>query len=124
VLQVESQVRVLTSDSVLRRVVNAEGLDRDPEFSGQSADDGADRSTAAVNTLKRSVQVKRAERTYVVDVSVTSREPAKAARIANAIAQAYLEEQTDVRSDAARQVSQSLSARLSELKDQMCIRDR
>jgi uncharacterized protein involved in exopolysaccharide biosynthesis/Mrp family chromosome partitioning ATPase len=119
VLQVESQVRVLTSDSVLRRVVNAEGLDRDPEFSGQSADDGADRSTAAVNTLKRSVQVKRAERTYVVDVSVTSREPAKAARIANAIAQAYLEEQTDVRSDAARQVSQSLSARLSELKDRL-----
>jgi len=51
-----------------------------------------------------------------VDVSVNSRDPAKAARIANAIAQAYLAEQTDVRSDAARQVSQSLSARLNELK--------
>ena len=38
-------------------------------------------------------------------------------RIANAIAQAYLAEQTQVRSDAARQVSQSLSARLKELKD-------
>ena len=32
VLQVESQVRVLTSDNVLRRVVAAESLDRDPEF--------------------------------------------------------------------------------------------
>ena len=32
VLQVESQVRVLTSDSVLRRVVKAEMLDHDPEF--------------------------------------------------------------------------------------------
>jgi uncharacterized protein involved in exopolysaccharide biosynthesis/Mrp family chromosome partitioning ATPase len=119
VLQVESQVRVLTSDSVLRRVVSAEGLDRDPEFSSQSAGDGTDKSVAALNALKRSVRVKRAERTYVVDVSVTSHEPAKAARIANAIAQAYLEEQTDVRSDAARQVSQSLSARLSELKDRL-----
>ena len=31
-LQVESQVNVLTSDAVLRRVVASEGLDRDPEF--------------------------------------------------------------------------------------------
>jgi polysaccharide biosynthesis transport protein len=116
VLQVESQVRVLTSDSVLRRVVKAEGLDRDPQFVGS---DGGDAPTAALNTLKRSLQVKRAERTYVVDISVTAREPGKAARIANAIAQAYLQEQTTVRSDAARQISQSLSSRLNELKDRV-----
>jgi len=119
VLQVESQVRVLTSDSVLRRVVKMESLDRDPEFAGQWAGDGADSSIAALNALRRSVQVKRAERTYVVDVSVSSRQPAKAARLANAIAQAYLAEQTEVRSDAARQVSQSLSARLNELKERV-----
>jgi uncharacterized protein involved in exopolysaccharide biosynthesis/Mrp family chromosome partitioning ATPase len=131
-LQVESQVRVLTSDSVLRRVIDAESIDHDPEFVDQpSALRGltaafgfggagdADTTLTALNALKRSVQVKRAERTYVVDVSVNSRDPAKAARIANAIAQAYLAEQTDVRSDAARQVSQSLSARLNELKDRV-----
>ncbi len=123
VLQVESQVRVLTSDTVLRRVVNAESLNRDPEFIARSSWFGGagygDDSLAALNALKRAVQVKRAERTYVVDVSVTARDPAKAARIANAIAQAYLAEQTDVRSDAARQVSQSLSARLNELKERV-----
>ena len=123
VLQVESQVRVLTSDSVLRRVVKAELLDHDPEFARrQSWFGGAtygDDSLAALNALKRAVQVKRAERTYVVDLSVTMRDPAKAARIANAIAQAYLAEQTDVRSDAARQISQSLSARLNELKERV-----
>ncbi|MGB7102188.1 MAG: exopolysaccharide transport family protein [Xanthobacteraceae bacterium] len=123
VLQVESQVRVLTSDNVLRRVIKAESLNRDPEFVGRSSWFGGarygDGSLAALNALKRAVRVKRAERTYVVDVSVTSRDPAKAARIANAIAQAYLAEQTDVRSDAARQISQSLSARLTELKDRV-----
>lgn len=119
VLQVESQVRVLTSDSVLRRIVKAEMLDRDPEFVSRWAGTGVDNVTAALNTLRRSVYVKRAERTYVVDVGVTAHEPAKAARIANAIAQAYLTEQTDVRSDAARQVSQSLSARLNELKERV-----
>jgi polysaccharide biosynthesis transport protein len=119
VLQVESQVRVLTSDSVLRRVVKTEGLDKDPEFTRQGIADGADSTTAALLALKRSIAVKRAERTYVVDVTVTTREAAKSASIANAIADAYLQEQTDVRSDAARQVSQSLTARLNELKDRV-----
>ena len=132
VLLVESQVRVLGSDSVLRRVVSAESLDHDPEFVGQpSALRGlmafvglggarrADPTLIALNALKRKLQVKRAERTYVVDVSVSSQDPAKAARLANAVAQAYLVEQTDVRSDAARQISQSLSARLNELKDRV-----
>jgi uncharacterized protein involved in exopolysaccharide biosynthesis/Mrp family chromosome partitioning ATPase len=133
VLQVESQVRVLTSDSVLRRVVKAEALEHDPNFGGPpsplrllmmafglgeagSTGPAADPSLAALNALKRAIKVKRADRTYVVDVSVTAGDPDKAARLANAVAQAYLEEQTDVRSDAARQISQSLSARLNELK--------
>jgi succinoglycan biosynthesis transport protein ExoP len=130
VLQVESQVRVLTSDSVLRRVMKTEALDRDAEFArrpsllrgligavGLGSAAPADSTLTALTALRRSLVVKRAERTYVVDVSVTSLYPEKAERIANAIAQAYLAEQTDVRSDAARQISQTLSARLNELKD-------
>jgi uncharacterized protein involved in exopolysaccharide biosynthesis/Mrp family chromosome partitioning ATPase len=120
VLQVDSQVRALSSDHVLRRVVAAEALDRDPEFAGHASWFGGgvgDSSLAALNALKRSVQVKRAQHSYVVDVSVINRDPVKAARIANAIAQAYLAEQTDVRADAARQTSQAWSARLNELKE-------
>jgi polysaccharide biosynthesis transport protein len=119
VLQVESQVRVLMSDSVLGRVVKTEMLDRDPEFVGRWFGSGVDSTTAAINTLKHSISVKRAERTYVVDVSVTAHEAAKATRIANAIAQAYLTEQTNVRSNAARQISQSLTGRLNELKERV-----
>ncbi len=127
-LQVESQVEMLTCDAVLRRVVSAEGLDRDPEFArgpslisvlmGKDAIPGGS-ELAALNELKRRVVVKRAERTFVIAINVTSREPMKAVRIANAVAQAYLAEQTDARAAAARQVSQSLSARLKELKDRV-----
>jgi polysaccharide biosynthesis transport protein len=118
VLQVESQARVITSDNVLRRVVAELNLDQDPEFShGALAQQHP--AIAALNELQKHVQVKRAERTYVVDISVTSTDPAMAARIANAIAQAYLTEQTEVRADAARQVSQQLSARLKELEDKV-----
>jgi polysaccharide biosynthesis transport protein len=115
VLQVESQARVIASDNVLRRVVAAEGLDHDPEFMrGAVAQQYG--ALAALNELEKHVQVTRPERTYVVNVSVTSEDPAKAARIANAIAQTYLTEQTEVRSNAARQISQSLTGRLKELQ--------
>jgi succinoglycan biosynthesis transport protein ExoP len=115
VLQVESQARVIASDNVLRRVVVSEGLDHDPEFvRGALAQQYG--AIAALNELERRVQVKRSERTYVVDISVTSEDPEKAARLANAIAQTYLTEQTEVRSNAARQISQSLTARLKELQ--------
>ena len=118
VLQVESQARVIGSDNVLRRVVASEGLDQDPEFAtGPMAQDHG--SIAALDTLKKNLTIRRPERTYVVEISITSKDPAKAARIANAVAQAYLAEQTQVRSNAARQVSQALSSHLRELQDRV-----
>src|ERR1700722_7105813 len=116
VLQVESQARVIGSDNILRRVVESEGLDHDPEFErgAKSQEQGA---LTALNNLRTHVDIRRPERTYVIEVSVTSEDPAKAARIANAIAQTYLTEQTEVRAGAARQVSQSLSGRLKELQE-------
>jgi len=134
VLAVESQLQVLTSDNVLRRVVDTEGLADDFDFASgakglslfgelstafSQASNAAvvDRPTAAVMELRRRIQVRRTERTYVVGVSVTDNSPIRAARLANAVAQAYLVEQTQVRADAARQIALSLSARLKELKD-------
>lgn len=137
VLQVESQVRVLASDNVLRRVIIDERLDQDPEFvSGTSllrtlfyrlvASVGFDQTAGhndptlrALGELQRRVRVRRAERTYVIDVAVTTESREKSARIANAVAQAYLAEQTAAKSEAARRASDSLSARLNELKDRV-----
>lgn len=118
VMAVESQLRVLTSDNLLSSIVSDQGLDHDPEFT-RGAEARQQPGLSALAELKRHLSVKRAERTYVVDVSVTSKIPAKAAHLANAIAQAYLAEQTKVRADAARQVSQSLSSRLKELQDRV-----
>lgn len=136
-LLIDSQVRVLMSDDVLRPVVKSQGLAYDPEFVGKPSLlrafvdamlaplvahkplGATDPALTALNALKKAMRVTRAERTYVVDVAVSSKDPAEAARLANAIAQSYLAEQTQVRADAARQVSQSLTARLNELKERV-----
>jgi polysaccharide biosynthesis transport protein len=135
--QVESQARVISSDSVLRRVVASERLDRDPEFIGKPSLlrtltlsiltplglgqilNNADPTLTALYELQRHIRVKRAERTYVVDIAVTSKSATKAAGIANAVAEAYLEEQKSARSETARRTSDALLARLSELKERV-----
>jgi succinoglycan biosynthesis transport protein ExoP len=130
---VESQVKLLSSDTVLRRVVESERLAQDDEFGGgsggmrgallqmigirrSSGEENADRTTVATRNLSRAVAVKRSERTYVVEVDVTSRDPAKSARIANAIAVAYVADQLDARNDSSRRESGLLRNKLEELQ--------
>lgn len=133
----ESQARVIASDSIKSRVVESEGLDKDPEFGGEAASfglgsllsrflpqngaPGRDAMLYALAALDKNVTVRRGERTFVVDISVSAREAAKAARIANALANAYLEDQASVRADAAQRATTALTSRLEELRNRLRI---
>jgi uncharacterized protein involved in exopolysaccharide biosynthesis len=128
---VESQARVIASDSIKRRVIATEALDRDPEFDGSAPEgtietlirrilpkkDHLDPMVGALLTLDKKLQVRRSERTFVIDIHATSEDAIKAARIANAFAETYVDEQGRVRSDIARKAQGALTARLDELRD-------
>jgi uncharacterized protein involved in exopolysaccharide biosynthesis/Mrp family chromosome partitioning ATPase len=132
--QIESQVRVLVSDSVLRRVIEREGLDKDPEFTklpwtltpflaplaaavGLKLQlEPIDPMALALRSLEKHVGARRENHTYVVTVSATTRSAIKSVKIANAIVQAYLADQAAARGDAARRATDALSSRLDELK--------
>jgi len=136
VIQVESETRVLSSDKVLRRVVDTEKLATDPEFVGGTTSwlggllgtvrallrpqvaGEAERDPAmfALRELRRDVVARRNERTYVVDLSVDTGGPMKSVTLANAIVRAYLEEEAAARTAAARRVSDSLTSKLAELR--------
>lgn len=130
---VESQVPIITSESVLGRAVETLELDKDPSLVSPP-------STGLVNTLKtmirgprpvvepriaalealaRAVKVKRANKTYVVDIEVDWTDAAKAAAIANAIANAYLADQLAAKSEEARRANSLIDARLGELGEQV-----
>nr|WP_042674937.1 GumC family protein [Methylobacterium sp. B34] len=129
----ESQVRVIQSDSVLRRVIAKLHLDQDDEFVLPDGNNptltwikGAlgmlpppasrDPVFTALDTLQNRLTVRRAERTFVIDVSVQSRDPEKAARIANAVGDAYFAEEAAARTETARRASDALAGRLNSLK--------
>lgn len=130
---VDSQMKLLTSETVLRRAVDREGLQEDPEFGAPSgglwasfrrlvglgkpdAEQREDNITATVLALAQAVTVKRPERTYVMEVSVVARDPKKAARLANAVAESYIADQTDARSEVSRREQEFLEGNISLLR--------
>ncbi|WP_342360448.1 GumC family protein [Terrarubrum flagellatum] len=133
---VDSQMKLLSSETVLRRAVEREGLQEDPEFGspsgglwqsvkkalGLAKDDAEQRSeniAATVYALSQATTVKRPERTYVMEVSVVSRDAKKAARLANAVAEAYIADQTDARSEISRREQDYLEGNISQLRQKI-----
>jgi uncharacterized protein involved in exopolysaccharide biosynthesis/Mrp family chromosome partitioning ATPase len=130
---VESQAHLITSSSVLLPVIQQTHLDQDPEFGGASrglfpsllgllglefhaAGETKSGETAALEALSRHVNVKKTDRTFIVDIDVWSQDPAKAAMLANAISNAYLAESMKSQATAARRATTDLSGRLKELQ--------
>ncbi len=113
IIFVESQAHIIGSQSVLSRVVDSEKLNEDPDFTAGSAD------RSALATLEDRVTVRRPERTFVLEISVKASTAAKAARLANAVAQAYFDEQAAAHAAAARRANQALTDRLDELRDRL-----
>jgi uncharacterized protein involved in exopolysaccharide biosynthesis len=70
----------------------------------------------ALAALADRVTVRRPERTFVLDIAVRARTADKAAQLANAVAQAYFDEQSDAHTQMARRANKSLTDRLDELR--------
>jgi uncharacterized protein involved in exopolysaccharide biosynthesis len=130
---IESEMRVLKSTKVFDLLIDREGLDRDPEFvKGRWSPVGAlkgliagllgrrkpdaDPHLAALHELDDRVAVRRAERSFVIDISVMTADPVKSARLANGLVQAYMEESAAAQAEAARRSGESLGSRLDELR--------
>ena len=109
---------------MLERVVANEKLALDPDFLGGwrfpalfgSSSASSDPAAAAAAALASRIQVKRPERTFIIDLSVADRDPVKAADLANATAQAYIDVSTSWQADASRQAEDSLAGQLEALR--------
>ncbi|MER8435147.1 Wzz/FepE/Etk N-terminal domain-containing protein [Mesorhizobium sp. M1312] len=133
---VENQVRVLTSGTVLNKVVDKLNLINDPEFNGQGSDGlgvmtlirsilsrndgpGADegrRRALAVANLAESLSVERGGKTFVISVSATTQNGEKSALIANTMTDVFLQTFGQIQSDTAGRATNELTGRLDELR--------
>ncbi|MGA7384608.1 MAG: GNVR domain-containing protein, partial [Methylocella sp.] len=133
---------IIQSSAVLERVVKSEKLYDDPEFGlvrrsslarllskfqgFSDADPSADRKDSiaiATARLQKATSVSREDFTYVIKVEVNSSDPVKAARLAQAVSEAYLNDQLQAKYEAARHASSWLAGRLAELRNETIASD-
>ncbi|HEY4344549.1 MAG TPA: polysaccharide biosynthesis tyrosine autokinase [Parvibaculum sp.] len=143
---VDSQVEILRSRSIARRVVETLDLVNDPEFNAalrapsplrwadprfwlsslfktqEEPDADALREAAingTVNALVAQTDVSRSGLTYILSLKFTSEDRAKAMRIANALADTYVVDQLEAKFNATKQANEWLASRLTTLRAQV-----
>jgi len=151
--EISSQQYVMTSDSVIIPVIRSLGLTHDSEFAGQPKMGGArisdylgdikkavagmlgmsvapptdpeaalERTT--VEAIAKRLTAAREDIANVITVTFESEDKAKAAKIANAIADSYITTTTNAKLNSTKVASQWLQDRLVELKKQAADADR
>ncbi len=108
---VESQSHVMLSESVLARALTYAATGQGTEASAAEKP-----SATQINALRKSIEITRAERSYILSISVKDKNPDKAANLSNAIVAAYLDEDSDSRLRATEKLTGDLTSRLDQLR--------
>ncbi len=141
---VRSEMDILTSRGVIDRVIKKQGLIGDPEFSkkkkiwdkwfgpgglfrradkeadAQAAEEEAKRQwTEVAQAIQDRLKVENDGRSFSIKLTFTSRDPKKAAQIANAIADEYLVDQLEAKYEVVARANKWLSERLATLRTQV-----
>lgn len=124
-------VETVSSTVVIERALKAlspETLDRltqtaelGPEFATATPEE---RAAALRRFVARNLEVTNSGRSYVIDVKFTSTDPALAAAMSNAVANAYLQYRTQLKQGVYAQMLGDLEAELSSLKSELQSADR
>jgi succinoglycan biosynthesis transport protein ExoP len=134
---VESEIETTKSEKVATAVIHKLHLDEDPEFVGAGQGlrrqilslfkfDSGPKPVPSKDEVLRGVLdgvrgnllVTRLGRSYIEQIAFTSLDPQKAATIANAFADAYVEDQLQAKFEATRRASVWLEQRIGELRQQ------
>jgi succinoglycan biosynthesis transport protein ExoP len=140
---VESQVEVLESDGLARAVVRRLHLAGDKEFlknghsiigsvlgpimglfSSGGPDNAAARETAAAELLGRMIKVKRSGLSFIINMDVRTLDPNLSAKLANTLAEEYVEMGLAAKSGNTKRASDWLQARIGGLHDQAIAADK
>lgn len=132
---VESQIAIIRSEGIARTVVQKLSLANDPEFADQGLLRRLKRAASrllgwrkpetqyslmryATESLARKLSAKRIGSTYIVETTVDSSDPERAAQILSAVVDTYIMGQMDARYRSALQTERWVRERSNELSSQ------
>ena len=122
--KLQTQIRIVQSDTIGNSVIKQLGLQNSPAFIGKGANgpsrdyDSLDLYTRAglAATLHRSLTVDLVPKTEIMEIHFRSHDPKLAADIVNAVANTYIEHNFQTKYQATRQTSEWLSKQLDDVK--------
>jgi polysaccharide biosynthesis transport protein len=117
---IPTQVEVVNSSNVAQKVVEKLHLDRDPRLHAAWLRKTDGRGSEAVwigSQLRRKLDVKPQMDSNILTISFSAPDPAMAAAVANAFAQAYIETNMELRNAPARTTAQWLSGQVDASRD-------
>lgn len=133
--RVESEVEILRSDTVALAAAEKLGLMRDPEFGpqlglggklmhviGRKVPEDSDGALLVRRTLDRfgkATTIRRRGLTYILSVSVSSRQAERAATLANTLAQTYIDLQIQSKIDASLVAGQLLRDQIERSRNEL-----
>lgn len=121
---IDTQVKILSSETLALQTIKSLDLGRFPEFGGHSltlgnSSAGPQRRPAILGAFLGSLSVKHLPQSRLIEVSYEAQDPQLAAQIVNAHLQNFIELNFRSRYDAAMQASNWLSSELEELRVKM-----
>ncbi|MEL7254290.1 MAG: AAA family ATPase [Pseudomonadota bacterium] len=128
---IATELSVITSEQVLLKVVDRMDLLNDPEFNPYYGIDLTELSPEdaafikerqlpdTIATLRDSLDASLLPGTYVFELSAYSADPVKTRDLANALTDAYLEQQVARKVEATQQASEWLTQRAQQLQSQL-----
>lgn len=133
---VESQVELIQSSALARKVIAKLDLASDQEFASASlterikdglltmlgrapADSTEERINRLVYRFQSGLSVHRRGLTYILEVSYFSQNAEKAARISGAVAEAYLDDQRSAKREVTARASGWLGDRIEEMRERV-----
>jgi succinoglycan biosynthesis transport protein ExoP len=121
---VQNQIQILTSRDLASRVVDKLGLEGDPEFNRTGVFGSGDANAAAthqrvISAFLQHLSVEGEGLSSAITVSFSARSPDEAARIANAVADTYVDSQIDTKLTATHEATGWLEGRVRDLSLQV-----
>ncbi len=130
ILDISSKLLLITSGNVLRRTVEQQNLQQVSEFNSAADTDGGmfswlkptssaptdDGVVVAMRNLAKRIKVARQGGTYLVSISLWTRDSDLSVAVLSTLAQSFREELEATQTDLAKNASAALSNRLEELR--------
>jgi succinoglycan biosynthesis transport protein ExoP len=131
--QIENQISILESERIASLTVKKLRLTEDSEFvgvgwlkglasgilgSGEQTTSEVSLSQQATGVVLKNLEARRAGAAFIIEITYRSHSAQRAAQVANAVGDAYIEDQLDSKYQARRRASEWLKGRVEELRQQ------